>query len=478
MRPSAFSHQSSIVRATKDLPDYALFWEMGTGKSRVIIDTMYHLFQEGKIKQSLIIAPNGLHSQWVSDHYRIHIDQHTFQQWFVYSTAGAQTRRQADALVKFNGFAGLRVMCMSYDGMCTLAGESKAGEFLAAAPTLLVFDESARLKTPSTRRVKVARQFAKYAAYRRILSGTPISNSPFDLWSQLDILSPGYWKYAGVSSWSAFRGRFGVFQKGFVRASAGLRQFNQVVGYKDLDKLSDMIRPICNFLTKDEAIDLPPKTYSTLKFSLKGEQKALYASVYRDFVAEIRGQVVAAPLAITRLMRLAQITSNYAAVVDGPMMPINENNGKLEVLNEAIMSLEQSSAVIWCRFTRTVDDIMAMLGDTAVRYDGQVSEADRELAVERFQGGTAQFFVAKPSCAGEGLNLTRASTVIYVENSYSLMERQQSEDRAHRIGQAKNVQVIDIVAADTVDEIIVAALKEKKVLADLIREIGNSPIVK
>jgi SNF2 family DNA or RNA helicase len=244
----------------------------------------------------------------------------------------------------------------------------------------------------------------------------------------------------------------------------GEREFNQCVGYQRIDELKASIQPLASRVTKEEVLDLPPKLYTKRYVELTPEQKRVYMDVRDEAIALLgSGELVTAPLAITRLLRLHQVTCGYIPTDDGVVRTF-EKNPKLESLVDACRHLYDQT-IIFCRFHHDIDSIMGRLGAGAVRYDGRTSNDERAKSKDRFQAGDAQFFVANSAAAGTGLTLTAARNVLYYSNSLKLVDRLQSEDRPHRIGQTHPVTYVDFVAPGTVDVKIVAALRNKLEIA-------------
>jgi SNF2 family DNA or RNA helicase len=462
-----FSHQKVTFLKTADWPAYGLFWEQGTGKTKAIIDTAAFLYEQGEIDTIVVVAPNGVHRNWITDEIPVHMPKRhapttRMMFWESKRTKTIAHRRQLADVVNHDG---LRVLTMNYEALLTEAGLKALGQMFTNHDVLLVFDESHYLKTPGAKRTKRAVALAKKAKYRRILTGTPIANSPFDAYSQLRCLDADYWKQHGFGVFSTFKAHFGIFRKGY-NGSTG-REFDQCVGFRRLDQLKGMIDPVTSRVTKDVVLDLPPKLYQRRFFELTPEQKRVYSEIKNQAIALLdSGDTVTAALVLTRILRLQQITCGFVPTDEGTpaFETFGGNNPRLDLLEEICDGLGHS-AIIWGRFRRDIDLIMERLGDRAVRYDGAVSDDDRQKAKERFQAGDVQFFVGNPAAAATGLTLHRARTVIYASNSFKLTDRLQSEDRAHRIGQDNQVVYIDLIAPGTVDEHIVRALRTKKDIA-------------
>jgi SNF2 family DNA or RNA helicase len=217
---------------------------------------------------------------------------------------------------------------------------------------------------------------------------------------------------------------------------------------------------------------LPKKIYTKRYFKLTDKQRKVYDKVKEDYILEVSEQDIPVPMALTRMMKLQQITSNFAFVDSEILKLIDESNPRLdETMNIINETPEDDSIIIWCRFRHDIDSICEQLTKNKisnVRYDGSTNAGDRAKNLKKFQDKMVRVFVANPATAAEGLNLFVASTVIYYSNSFKLGDRQQSEDRAHRIGQKNNVLYYDLVAENTLDNKIIKVLLEKQELANII----------
>jgi SNF2 family DNA or RNA helicase len=485
-RTEPFDHQREVLEATWDREAFAVFWEQGTGKTKLLLDTAAALYQAGKIDCLFVVAPNGVHRNWIAEEINKHVPVSVLAdaKGFAYHSSKAKTKKHLAASQEALKHEGFAIIAISYDAFMTDAGKKFAKSVLTKRECLYILDESARVKSPSAKRTKTIISSARFGKYRRILTGTPVSNKPFDIFTQMKFLHKDYWKDKGLNNFTMFKSYFAIWAEGQLQSG---RTFPILVNYKNLEELHDMIQPDSSRVLKCDVLDLPPKLYSKRYFDMSSKQTKLYNELRDNFMTEMEsGDSVTADLAITRILRLQQITCGYVAVEretrPDPDMPdyikyeydvvdIEAKNLRLKLLQEIVEDMP-GKAIIWARFTRDIDMICEMLGDKAVRYDGQVKTDDRAKAIQSFQhddgNDGAQFFVANAQAAGEGLTLTKATTVIYYNNNFKLSERLQSEDRAHRIGQEHPVQYIDIVCNDTIDQHIVDALIEKKDIARII----------
>jgi SNF2 family DNA or RNA helicase len=480
-----FPHQRSLFERTRDLPAFGFFWEMGCGKTKPTIDTMAWLYEERKINGALILAPKSVAPNWVADELPKHLPDTVMcrTRVFLWRTDKANTQSYQRELKEVLAHDGFLIVVMSYDAIMTgtpdkafrvknIRGAMKGCHFarklLETRSCMMVADESARIKDPNTKRTKRVLAASKYAPFRRALTGTPVANSPFDVFAQVMFLDPQMWYDIGCRRFEAFKNRFGIWVE-HVRSDNGQR-FKQLVDYKNLDQLNQVVDQVGSRLLKDDVLDLPPKLYEKRHFDMSKEQAKLYGQIRDEFMVFLEsGDMITAPLVITRMLRLQQVTSGYCPTDDGGLIRIDPNP-RLACLMELVEDCPHQM-IVWAKFHEDIDQIMAALAArdiTAVSYDGRTKHAERERAREEFQAGRAKVFVGNPAAAGEGLTLHAAQTVVYYNVSFRLTDRLQSEDRAHRIGQEHSVTYVDIVASGTVDVHIVRALRDKQDLAAIV----------
>jgi len=471
-KTTPFAHQLEEWERSKDLPTKAIFWEQGTGKTKLILDTAAHQFRTGQIDAMLVIAPNGVHENWISDEIPAHMPEDVSIQAVAYRTRSSKTKWHRQALEDLMSFRGLAFIAISYNAFMTEEGRRTAEAFFHRRKVLYVLDESQRIKTPGAKRTKSIVATGRRTPYKRILSGTPVTNKPFDIYSQVKFLDEAFWHARGYASYEAFKTYFGIWEQR-INGATGQR-FNQVVAFKNLDQLSRLVAEISSRVTKAQVLDLPPKVYQKRYFDLSDAQQVAYDTVRDDFLLYLEsGETVTAALVVTRLLRLQQIACGYLPIdnPDGEAARLERfpENPRLAALLEILEDLE-GKAIIFARFRADVDQIMEKLGKEAVRYDGAVDGDDRLDARQSFQAVDSgpRYFVGNPAVAGVGLTLHAASTVVYYSNSFDLEQRLQSEDRAHRIGQEKTVTYVDLIAKGTVDSKIVRALREKLNIASQI----------
>lgn len=485
-RTDPYQHQREVFEDTWDREYFAIFWEPGTGKTKLILDTASLLRLEGEIECLFVLAPNGVHRNWVVEEISKHVPEAILKDTmsFSYQTSKAKTKRHKLAAQRVIDHDGFTIVAQSYDGFVTKEGKKFAQKVLKGRRCLYVLDESSRIKTPKATRTVTVLNSSKFGKYRRILTGTPVTNGPFDIYSQMRFLDPNFWKPHGLGSYFLFKNYFANWQKGY-DSNTG-REFPILVNYKNLEELHDIIQPFSSRVTKEDVLDLPPKLYNKRFFDMGKEQSRMYREIKEDYATMTEdGDLISAEMALTRLLRLQQITCGYVPVEhfvqdeDDPffmktikevkMIDLPKKNGRLKLLLEVLDDLSHK-AIVWARFTPDIDMICDALGDNCVRYDGKTTDDQRLAAIKGFQDDPdgPQFFIGNARAAGIGITLTAAKTVVYYNNTFVLEDRLQSEDRPHRIGQDTAVNYIDIVANDTVDDHIIDALRDKLDVANMV----------
>lgn len=465
-----FDHQTEYLNNHADDKLWGLLWEQGTAKTKPIIDNAAYLYDEGKIDAMLVVAPAGVERNWNTDEIPKHMpSDFAFDvRVHVFRTNKKSTQGHKRSLKALYHHDGLAILLISYNAYMTKEGKQFCLAFLKHRKCLMVCDEAHNIKSPSAKRTITIVSQGKYADYRRILTGTPISVGPFDLYSQVRFLDEWFWKNKGIHGTVEFRNFFGRW---FTAADCLKLHgydpgYDKLLEFQNLDILTEWLQEVAERVLKDDVLDLPPKLYSKRYFDLSKEQRAAYTQLDEELMLEIGDAVIIAELPIVKLIRFQQIACNYIPVGDNePYHMFTDKNPRLNIM-EDLRDETHSPSLVWARFTEDVNQVMDLLGKRAVRYDGTIDDDEAEKNKLIFQAGDADWFVGTAQKGGPGLTLTQAKNVIYYSNSFRLIDRLQSEDRAHRAGMDEHpVNYIDLVANDTVDEHIVMNLRDKKDVA-------------
>jgi len=452
-----FLHQQAYLQRFWEDQVAALFADMGTGKSFMLINNMAMLYDKGKINGVLIVAPKGVYRNWYDTEIPKHLPEHIVYRMAIWSASPRKAEQRAmDEL--FTVTEDLKILVMNIEAFSTAKGTAYAKRFLLVHNAMMAIDESTTIKTPTSTRSKNTEKVGRGARFRRIMTGSPVTKSPMDLYQQCAFLSDGC---LNVGSYYVFQARYAVT----VERQLNTHSFKQIVGYRRLDELKEKLDRFAFRVKKEECLDLPAKLYVKREVDLTDEQAKAYNEMKTLALAQINGGLVSTVNALTQIMRMHQIVCGHVKMDDGTVMELPNNRIK-ELLN--VVEETDGKLIIWANYRHDIEAIKLALakeyGMNAIgTYYGDTDGDERKRVLEEFQKPESEmrFFVGNPSTGGYGLTLTAASTMVYYSNSFDLEKRLQSEDRAHRIGQTKNVTYIDLIAPGTVDEKIVKALRDK-----------------
>jgi len=456
-----YEHQITALEKSWDKEEYGYFMEMGTGKSKVLVDNIAMLYDKGKINAALIIAPKGVYRNWFSGEIPNHLPSHIDHKTILWTATTSKAKdKEYQQLFKID--YDLHILIMNVEAFSTKKGLEFATKFLNCHNTIMAIDESTTIKTPTAKRTKAILTLGKIAKYRRILTGSPVTKSPLDLYTQCNFLHE---ELLGFNSYYTFRNRYATM----IDRNFGGRRVQIVGGYKRLDELSDSLKKFSYRVLKEDCLDLPEKVYIQREVELSDEQRQIYTTMKSAALAQLKGKMATAPHVLTQLMRLHQISCGHLKNDDDTITEIKNNRMSelLDVLDEV-----EGKVIIWANYVYDIKQIVKAISkkhgeDSIVQYYGAIPADVRQKNIERFQDpeSNARFFIGNPQTGGYGITLTAANNVIYYSNGYDLEKRLQSEDRAHRIGQKKSVTYVDFITPKTVDEKIVKALRKKMNIA-------------
>ena len=436
---------------------FAYFMEMGTGKSKVLIDNIAMLYDKGKINGALIVAPKGVYKTWHDEQIPDHMPEHIEKEMVLWES-GAGKKKEEELNKLFKSSDDLHILIMNVEALSTKKGKIFAAKFLSCHESMMAVDESTTIKNPTAIRTKTIIDLGKDVKYKRILTGSPVTKSPLDLFTQCYFLDP--W-LLDQQSYYSFKTRYAIM----IQINVSGRMIQIVSGYRNLGELSNQLKPFSFRCLKDDCLYLPAKTFMKRIIQLTDEQQKVYDQMKKLALAELNGKLTTTVNAITQIMRLHQITCGHFKSDDGTVQKLKNN--RLDELMDVLSEME-GKAVIWAHYRYDIEVIVSAIkkeyGDnTVVTYYGDTTTDDRQKAIKSIQDpeSTVRFVVGTPQTGGYGITLTGASTMIYYSNGYDLEKRQQSEARIDRIGQTKNMTYIDLIAEKTIDEKIVKALRDK-----------------
>jgi SNF2 family DNA or RNA helicase len=396
-----YAHQITALEKSWNKIAYGYFMEMGTGKSKVLVDNIAMLYDAGKINGALIIAPKGVYRNWYSSEIPIHLASH-IQHKMVLWTASTSKTKDKEYQQLFESDYDLHILVMNVEAFSTKKGIDFASKFLRTHKTIMAVDESTTIKTPSAKRTKAIVDLGTKAHYRRILTGSPVTKSPLDLYTQCAFLHEDL---LGFSSFYAFRNRYAHM----IDRNFGGRRVQIVGSYQRLDELADILNKFSYRVLKEDCLDLPEKIYIKREIELTDEQEKAYATMKSAALASIKGKLATAPHVLTQMMRLHQITCGHLKTDEGDITELKSNR-----LNELMDVLEEveGKAIIWANYIYDIEHIVTEIkkkygDDSVVQYYGAIASDQRQTNIEKFQDPKSnyRFFVGNPQTGGYGITL-------------------------------------------------------------------------
>lgn len=463
-------HQWDMLDKGWDLKGYGLFAAMGTGKTFVVVQTARIRYECGRIKRLVVVCPQTLRRTWrrefekyapgLADCYDLGAPG--------YSKWAAEPDQKK-----------LKVLLVSVEGLGISPRLAQSVfEFLRGQEVMAVCDESSRIKNPDAIRTQRTIEIGGFCKYRMILNGTPIAKGIHDLWSQFEFLDPNI---IGSGDYWAFKTRYVVY---------GGYENKQVIGYSNVEELMKLVQPYSLEVDK-KVLNLPPKVYKTIEVIATPEQERLFNKILTGIGD---GPMIKVQNVLEKMLRLQQVIGGFEPMTE----VINPNtaeeefitttqplakNPKLNALMELIdENKEGSKFIIWARYIGEIEIILAALRkkfghDSAVSYYGGTSDADRGIAEDRYcRDPSCRYLVGNPAAAGLGLTFISGENdvMVYYSGTFAYIDRAQSEDRCHRIGQKNSVAVVDFIMKDTLDEAIQAAIHEKKSMDQFVKDWINA----
>lgn len=469
-----YRHQQEALDFAWSLPAHALAMEMGTGKTKVAIDLHVARMQAQQINTWLIFCPNTIRDNWLQEiktHSPIPIETLILE--------SGMSKTQCDRVQKLSNRAEPLILIAGYE---SLSQKVRGGSVYSLimnvleirGPFAVTCDESHMVKTPDANRTQNVVIFAELAKMRQIMTGTLITKNILDLYQQYEILDPNI---IGIGSWYSFRNRY-VIMDGY--------DSREIMGYQNLEELMGLIKPYTFRKTKADSLDLPDKLYSRRSIKLTKEQMQMYKNVKNKPKVYIGDREI--KLAVDRILAeynaLQQVTGGFIkydhenpdGTIERKLMQLIEpsRNPKIIELVNIATEASDSKIIVWAKFRQEIEDIVSVLRDrfgpdSVSEYHGGIDVEQRALNIQAFKTGPARFFVANQQTGGTGLTINESNLVVFYSNTFKLVDRQQSEDRNHRIGQKNDVLYIDLVCSGTIDAEILRSLADKKDVAEYIK---------
>lgn len=494
----AMAHQRKAIVAASQKPPvpcpndvYAFLMEMGTGKSKVVLDEWGQMAMDGGPRDLLLLAPKGSIRNWYTDkgdlpaqwsELRKHVDPE-FNERLVHHTwvgGGVEWSRKMHAMMKVKDPKRPRALFVNVEALSNPKNDEALKlclEFMKRGAHVVV-DESTTIKGNS-KRTEAVLQIGAEARSKRILSGLWTPKSPLDLFFQCSFLDERILKY---DNFYTFRRRYAQLKRmkvfiGFVNGKEKHRTFDQVVGFQNMEELQDKVGRYSYRVLKKDCLDLEPKVYTTRDVEMTKEQKTMFKEIKHFGHAAIgdTGKFVTTDLIIKRITRELQITTGFVMDDEDHVLhevPENKTAALLEVLSE-----HNGKAIIWCPWRAPLDKIVRTLSKefglrSVAQFHGGNTRTRGEEETRFLSDPECKYMVATQGAGMRGNTWVVADLVIYFANSYDLEQRDQSEDRAHRVGQVNRVTYVDLITQGTIENKVVQSLRKKIDLATMINREG------
>lgn len=479
-----YLHQLREFEASADMPARALLWQMRSGKSKVVIDTGCHLYTAHKIDAVIVIAPNGVHENWIRRELPIHHWDTVERDTLTWRTAVAgdkgvervRAHERRGWQEQHDAWWARAKRLLTTDRLAWFAFNSESmtrqdvrrliARIVKRRRVLIVFDESHDFRTPGSKRTKMARALARKCDFRRILTGTGAHNSPLHLWSQFELLEPGA---LGFDTFKDFKDHHAEYE---VERNRRGQSYPVLKEYKNLDELQDRLTSWSSVVLRSDCTDLPDVVRKPRRIELSDEQLRLYRELYSKFVLELDGEEVSVGENTSKLIKLQQIVSGFLVDEYGDVHDIPGPNPRLEALSDEVY-LSPGKVIVWCRFREDMDRVASRLtadGHEVVQYHGRVPEDEKARVRELFAPGAENDVKALVGYPTLGLDLSAAWEIVWYSHTFDAIVRDQADERATAIG-GRNVTLTDLVAPG-VDEYILDNVLEKVSVADALAGRG------
>ena len=480
-------HQQEAYEWMAGKDALSLFHYMRSGKSKLIIDDAIRAYKEGRINAVIVCAPNGVHANWAERELPTHAwDDIEWDSWIWRTTDKTSEQRFYEAWKK----KALVFYCVPHHSIRRDDLGRILWRILHKRKVYVVFDESHAFAQPGSKQTKRAVAIARHCPVRRIMTGSPLENRPFQAYSQFNLLKP---HCLGFKRYKAFEQKYGIFERGMraQRDESGeverVIHFPKLVGYQNLDDLRKRIAPYCHVVTREMIEDMPSFVRSTREVVMTERQARIYDEIRDGIVADVEGEKVSIGSMSPRWIKLQQILSGF--LVDKSYAPweIQGPNPRIKALVDEVISGD-GRVLVWCAFQRDIDQCTAALqsaGRHVVQYHGRASDREKAKARELMRYGTDPYgpdLVGHPQSGGVGLNLAGASRVIWYSHTFDAVVRMQADERATEVG-GGNVSIVDLVGVHpmpgrrTIDHTILVAQESKTDVADYLSRQGLMKVI-
>ena len=531
-----YEHQLTVFERFKDRPYFALFADMGTGKTKMAIDIAAHKFLNKQINVMLIVAPNHVHSQWLNEEFPKHCPVPYKPFTWSSSLIGRKAYKRwiTDFLVNDSNM--MKVLAVNVEAFQSDTVIPFVADFVKLHKPFIVIDEATRIKNHGAKRTKTIHKLEKYGQ-RCILTGTPTAKSPFDLWAMMEFLKSNYFG----CNYFIFQHRYGILikgtnmmsgakynslidEKGYALILSSINKMKEQRGgmlmpddyeaiaairgtseknvrfieqhpvftrFKRLDELREYMKNDVYAIRKQDCLDLPDKVYQHIFVDMTPDQKRIYKSLKQELMAEYAGKEVTVANKVALTTRLMQVIGGFFPYTETEQhfngkewydkqvsagQLIGTSNAKLEAIKADLeeVDFEYTKVIIWAHFVAELKHIYNELKGIykCCLYYGGTPDRERKAIITDFKNNKYDIFIGNAATAGFGLNLQNATIQYYFSNTFRTEDRLQAEDRSHRIGVKSTCVYKDIIVKGTIDERIFANITTGRDLNDYFKGVS------
>lgn len=462
-RLSPWQCQRTALDKVYGMTAAALFMDMRTGKSRVVVDEVSALRMEGRLERVLILPPLSVRRSWQREFAKIAT--------VPYDLLLLNTKDGGKEFDAWNAKPhDLKVMVVGIESLSAGRAEQFCARFLnTSTRSMCVVDESHNIKNHAATRSERAVGLGRMAEFRRILTGTPLAKNPMDLYMQFEFLDPNI---IGLGDFYSFRNRYAIM---------GGYDDREIIGYDNLPELFELLAPFVYQVRQSEVPELAllPKIQVLREVELTKRQRELYKRIEDEGQLMEREGAISVQNVLERMLRQQEIVGGFVSY-ENPNGPDKFRRERIEGANPKLDELLNVTeeyvgpTLIWCAYRPEIELVATALrerygANQVVEIHGGVDEQERDARVQAFQSGRVQYVVGNAATGGVGLTMSRAQVNVYYSNTFNFIHRVQSSERSTGIAKKHPVTEIDIVAIDSVDETLIEAREQKLDVSEFVR---------
>jgi len=454
-----FNHQKQAVKSLlKNKGIGAIYHEIGMGKTLTALETFSRLRKSNEELTLYVICPLSLiEGAWGED----------IKKFTKYNYRNLHEKR-----IKKQKKPPFDIYIVNYEWLL----HNNLLEYVGSKQnSMIVIDESSKMKNNKAAITKILLSINHYFNYRVLMSGTPAPNIETEYWAQMTFLNYGIFHY----KFNAFKNEYFHLSRGnqvmrgqFMTRATAREIFSHGWEYAITDEkrkeLMLKIQPYCHYADKEKCLDLPDRINEIRDIYMQKKQASIYNQMKKNCIAEIEGENIIAQVALTKIMKLRQITSGFAFDDHGIARAVEGGSPKVEELKNIIEQVGNKQLIIWCQFHWEIEALQQIIGNCSVLY-GKVPANKRQNEIDDFRSGKNRFLIAHPASAGHGLTFVNCNIQIFFSLNYSWEQYEQARGRIHRPGQKNNCLYIHLICEDTIDKIIYDVLQRKGDSQELIR---------